>query len=109
MSRTCSVCSDERRDAIDLALVSGGATSKIAALYRVSYDSLLRHRSAHLPGTLLRAREAREAIRASRLIRQVRSLQARTLAALRRAEAANDLRATLHGIREARATFELLA
>src|SRR5207248_2254444 len=58
MSRTCSICSDDRRDAIDLALVSGGATSKIAALYRVSYDALLRHRSAHLPGTLLRAREA---------------------------------------------------
>src|SRR4051794_21217540 len=107
MSRTCSICSDDRRDSIDLALVSGGAISKIAANYRVSYDSLLRHRTSHLPGTLLRAREAREAIRASRLIRQVRSLQARTLAALRRAETEGDLRATLQGVREARATFEL--
>jgi hypothetical protein len=109
MSRTCSICSDDRRDAIDLALVSGGPVAKIAAIYRVSYDSLLRHRTAHLPGTLLRAREAREAIRAAKLIRQVRSLQARTLAALRRAESEGDLRATLAGIREARATFELLA
>src|SRR5256885_1176802 len=42
-------------------------------------------------------------------LRQIRSLQARTLAALRRAEAGNDLRAMLAGIREPRATFELPA
>src|SRR5437868_1385790 len=109
MPRSCTICPHPRKAAIDESLVSGLSARKVAAKYSVSYDALLRHRAGHLPATLVRAHEAREAARAGHLLEEARDLQARTLVALRAAEAEGDLRTVLAGVREARGTLELLA
>ncbi len=58
MPRVCTVCVHEERAAIDRAVVGGTACREVAALYRVSADSVERHAAKHLPKTLVDARHA---------------------------------------------------
>jgi hypothetical protein len=68
-----------------------------------------RHEENHLPATLTKAKEAREASRADDLLASVRGLQGRALSILGKAEEAGELRTALSAIREARGNLELLA
>ena len=43
MSRACTVCSHERREEIDRALVSGSSNLSLSSLFDVSEASLRRH------------------------------------------------------------------
>jgi hypothetical protein len=91
-------------------LVDGGASLReIASLYAVSQSAVRRHRSRHLPGTLARARDAKAVAHGDDLLAQVRSLQAKALAILERAEQAGELKTALLAIREARECLALLA
>jgi hypothetical protein len=109
MPRSCNVCSHPDREAIDEALVSGVAFPALVAEYRVSKDSLSRHKANHLSAKLVMAHAAEEASRADTLLRQVRTLQRRALTILDKAEEAGELRTALGAIREARGNLELLA
>jgi hypothetical protein len=109
MPRRCAICSHADKEAIDEALVGGTALSALAALYRVSDDSLGRHKANHLPTTLAKAQEAEEVAQADDLLDQVRDLQERALAILDKADEAGELRTALSAIREARGNLELLA
>jgi hypothetical protein len=80
----------------------------IAARFGSSASAVARHRE-HLPTFLVKAREASEAAEADTLLEQVRSLQARALSILDRADEAGDLRTALSAVREARGNLELLA
>lgn len=109
MPRSCTVCSHPEREAIDRALVEGVAFPALVAEHRVSKDALSRHKANHLPVTLVQAQEAEEVARADKLLDEVRSLQARALTILDKAENSGDLRTALGAIREARGNLELLA
>ncbi len=109
MPRRCAVCTHPDKEAIDQALVGGTALSALAALYRVSDDSLGRHKSNHLPAKLIVAHAAEEVAQADDLLSQVQNLQSRALAILDKAESAGDLRTALGAIREATGNLELLA
>jgi hypothetical protein len=110
MARTCTVCSNPEREAIDEALVSGESTGVLAGRYRtIDERALRRHRSNHLPATLSKSREAEEVSRADDLLRQLKALQGKTLSLLLKAEEAGELRTALSAIREARNNLELLA
>jgi hypothetical protein len=109
MPRSCNVCSHPDREAIDEALVGGIAFPALVAEYRVSKDSLSRHKANHLPAKLVLAQQAEEVAEADDLLDQVRDLQARTLAILEAAEGTNQHRTALSAIREARSNLELLA
>ena len=110
MPRTCSICTHEDRHTIDRALVGGeGALRTISDHFSVSKTALIRHKDAHLPAALVKAREAEDVVRADELLSQVRGLQDRTLAILSASEAAGELRTALAAIREARGNLELLA
>jgi hypothetical protein len=107
--RTCSICSHDRREELDEALVAGESTAKIAGRYRtIDERALRRHRSNHLPSHLAKAREAEEVANADELLEQVRELQARALTILDKAEEAGELATALRAIREARGNLELL-
>ena len=58
---------------------------------------------------MIKAQQAREVAQADSLLDQVRSLQAKALGILDKAEKAGDLRTALAGVREARGCLELLA
>ncbi len=108
MPRLCTVCSHPERGLIDDALLAGAAYRHIAARFNVSTGALQRHRE-HIPFHLLKAQDAAEVARADTLLEQVKSLQARALTILDKAEASGDLRTALSAIREARGNLELLA
>jgi hypothetical protein len=108
MPRVCSICSHEDREEINAALLSGAPLRDIARRYATSKDALARHRE-HLPLRLVKAQDAAEVAQADTLLEQVKSLQARALTILDKAEASGDLRTALSAIREARGNLELLA
>lgn len=108
MSRTCQTCQHADVAAIDRELAANTAIPALAALYRVSSDSLLRHKQNHLPQAVARAEAAKEATRGDDLLDQVNKLKGKAVSLLLKAEAAGDYRTALAGIREARACLELL-
>lgn len=110
MARTCTVCRHPDREAIDRALlIESTPNRRVAAQYGLTEQAIRRHRRDHVSKALAKAGEAVEIVRADNLFREVRDLQARTLAILVKAEGAGDLRNALGAIREARACVALLA
>jgi len=109
MPRRCSICHHECLKEINRALVEGTAFPALVAKHRVSKDALSRHKANHLPAALAKAQEAHEVAQADDLLKEVRSLQARALTILNKAEGVGDLRTALGAIREARGNLELLA
>ena len=109
MPRTCTVCAHPELQAIDQALVASEPFRHIAARFDTSTGSLQRHRSDHLPVSLVKAHDAGEVAHGDDLLDQVRGLQGKALAILVKAEAAGDLRVALGAIREAGGCLELLA
>ena len=74
MPRRCAICTHPDKEAIDEALVEGTALSALAALYRVSDDSLGRHKANHLPAKLVMAQAAEEVAQTDDLLSQVQDL-----------------------------------
>ncbi len=109
MPRVCTICTHPEREAIDTALVDGPAFPALAALYRVSEDSLGRHKAAHLPGTLAKAHEAQEAAHADSLLAQMEKLTSDARRIGEKAEKMGDLRTALAGVRELVRIVELTA
>ena len=72
MPRRCTVCDHRERDKIDAALVSGAPLRDIAGRHGVSKSALERHKGAHLPPHLAKARAAEEVAGADALLLQVR-------------------------------------
>jgi hypothetical protein len=107
--RSCTICTHPSREVIDEALVGGVAFPALVAEYRVSKDSLSRHKANHLPAKLVMAQAAEEVAQADDLLSQMQDLQRRTLAILEAAESTNQHRTALSAIREARSNLELLA
>jgi len=108
MARACSTCQSEHLEAINRELAAKTAIPALAAKYRVSSDSLLRHKQNHLPAAIAQAASARETDHGSDLLDQVHRLKSKAVSLVLKAEAAGDFRTALAGIREARACLELL-
>ncbi len=108
MPRRCTICTHDKRNEIDQALVERQAFRAIARQYGVSKDALIRHHDDHLPAALVKAQEASEAAQADALLAQVVDLRDKALGILSKAEVADDLRAAVSAIREARGCVELL-
>src|SRR5262245_3532654 len=110
MGQLCSVCQHPARASIDATLCDGSSSNRrIASVHGLSEISVRRHRANHLPGVLVKAKEAAEVARADDLLSQVRDLQVRTLAILAQAEEGGDLKTALAAIGQARGNLELLA
>jgi hypothetical protein len=109
MPRKCTVCVHKKRSAIDQALVDRRAFRDIARQFQVSKDALVRHSDDHLPASLVKAQEAKEAADADALLAKVVDYQDRAIAILDKAEAVDDFRNAISALREARGCTELLA
>ena len=107
--RKCTICTHEKVDEINKALLEGEPYRNIVKRFSVSLAALSRHRNKHIPAALAQARDAEEVAQADGLLEQVQALQAKALALLRQAEAAGELRTALQGVKEARKCLELLA
>jgi len=115
MSRTCTICTlpADERQAIDTALIGGEPARSVASRYVTNGRPLgrmavQRHKDEHLAATLAKSEAVKEEARADDLVQQLRQLRAKAIALLLAAERSGDLRTALAGVREARATIELL-
>jgi hypothetical protein len=108
MTRVCTICSHESRDAIEDAFIAGTPKRRIASHYGVSERAVRYHLREHLPALLALARDAERAARADTLLDRIEALQSRTLAILEAAEETNEHRTALSAIREARGNLELI-
>ena len=108
MSRKCTICHHDEREAIDKALVAGEKYRNIAEQFHVSLAPLVRHRDDHIPAALVKAKNAADAAHADSLLVQVVDLRDKALGVLTKAESSDDLRAAIAAIREARGCVELL-
>jgi beta-phosphoglucomutase-like phosphatase (HAD superfamily) len=109
MARICAVCSHKRLSAIDKAIVAGESMRAIERQYKVSKDSIRRHKAEHIPKTLAKAQEASEVARGDSLLDQLKTLQEQAQAIATKAEKAKNYSVALSGIREMRGIIELLA
>ncbi len=108
MPRRCTICTHKSRAKVEKALVERQAFRHIAAQFDVSTSALVRHHDDHLPAALVKAQAATEAAQADALLAQVVDLRDKALGILSKAEMADDLRAAVSAIREARGCVELL-
>jgi hypothetical protein len=104
MSR-CSVCAHPDRDRIDAALLAGASHRVIARQFGAGHDAVQRHAASHLA---LKTAEANRAVERD-ILSEVERIIGRIDRALDRVEKAGDDRTLFLGLRERRATIELLA
>ena len=109
MPRRCTICDHSDLGQINKNLVDGLPLRTIADRWAVSKTALIRHKTKHLPASLVAAKEAKEVASADTLLANVCKLQRRAERILRKAERAGDHRTALAAIREVRSTIELLA
>jgi hypothetical protein len=123
MPRACTVCNHASREEIEKALLSGGSFRNVAKRFGTSVTALFRHKSDHLPTSLVKAKEAEDIARADSVlgdirnqIAQITSLYQAAEGILEEAKKSSDLPTALKAIRELsnlhrenRATLELIA
>ncbi len=109
MPRVCLVCSHPDKNLIDRALVRGEVLRTLAALYRLSEDSLARHKADHLPVTLVKAHEEEDVRRAIDHIAQLKVINRTTIAILREAREQRDPDTALKAIDRIQRQIELQA
>ena len=109
MSRTCTICTHPDHEDIDKALLSGQPYRSVAKQSEASPPSVYRHQQDHLPAALAAATEAAAVAHGDSLLEQLAGLRSKAFSILARAEAADDLRTALMGVKEVRFTLELIA
>ena len=109
MPRTCTICKHDRRLEIDQALVDRVAFRDIAVQYGTTKSSLARHKDAHLPVQLAKAKQVKEVASAGTLLERIWALEQKSCEILKTAERTGALRVALMAIRETRSILELLA
>ncbi len=119
MARYCTVCRHPDVSQINAAILNGEPYRDIGSGFGFSAATVYRHKQ-HIPGTLVKAHEAREVAVADDLLEQVECLRLKTLRLLERAEKAEEQaaseadqdrhrRTALRALRETRGVLTLLA
>jgi hypothetical protein len=106
MPRICTICSHEKRQEIDSALVSGIATLRtISDWFSVSIASLKRHKeNGHVVRKITKAGEIRERLDADKLLDILDDLLGEARTTIADAKKSGDHRVRLAAVREARET-----
>ena len=108
MPRVCTICSHERRDAIEDAFIGGTAKRRIASQFGVTERAVRHHVREHLPALMALARDAERMARADTLLDRLEALQSRTEAILEELEGTDLYFARLGAIREMRRNLDLI-
>ena len=103
----CSICTHERRVAIEKDLVRGDSVRDVARRYEASKDAVHRHKANHMVAKLARAAE-REALDADALLEDLLLFRGLALRLFQKAEAASSFSGAAGALREARSCVETL-
>ncbi len=109
MPRTCQTCQHAEVAAIDRALAAGQSLRDLSALFRVSEDSLARHRDAHIAKTVQKAQEATEIDHGLDVVKQLRAINAVTMAILHEARQQRNPDVALRAVDRIQKQIELQA
>jgi len=109
MPRTCTICTHPEVHAIDGVLVAGQSFRNIAERYGTSATALFRHKSDHLPAVLVTGQEAREEAHALDVVKQLRDINAATLAILEDARDTHQSALALKAVDRVQKQIELQA
>jgi hypothetical protein len=109
MPRACTICTHPERAAIDQALVSGGSFRDIAGRYGLTKSSIERHKTEHLPQTIIKAAEEEDIRHAIDIVRQLKAINSTTLNILSDARAIKDHAMALKAVDRLQRQIELQA
>ena len=109
MPRRCSICHHECLEEINQALVRSATLSEIAALFRVSDDSLSRHKVSHLPAALVEAAGEEKVREALDVVAQLKAVNSVSLSVLKEARDAGDGELALKAVDRIQRQIELQA
>ena len=109
MPRSCTICHHVQRAEIDAALVAGGSYRDIAGQFHMSKTAVARHASEHISTAIAKSQEAREEAHALDVVRQLKAINATTVAILREARAEGDPDTALKAIDRIQRQIELQA
>ena len=109
MPRTCTICTHPEVHAIDGALVAGQPFRNIAEQYGKSATALFRHKSDHLPAVLVTGQAVREEAHALDVVKQLRDINAATLAILEDARDTHQSALALKAVDRVQKQIELQA
>jgi len=109
MSRACQTCQHADVAAIDRGLAAGQSLRDLSALFRVSEDSLARHRDSHIAKTVQKAQEATEIDHGLDVVKQLRAINAVTMAILHEARQQRNPDVALRAVDRIQKQIELQA
>ena len=109
MPRTCTICTHLEVHAIDGALVAGVPFRRIAARFSLSEASARRHKSDHRPAVLVTGQAVREEAHALDVVKQLRDINAATLASSRIARGTHQSALALKAVDRVQKQIELQA
>lgn len=109
MPRVCTVCTHENRAGIDQALVAGTPLRGIAIQNAVGKDALMRHKSDHLPASLVQAAGVEEVKASLNVLDQLRAINETSRLILIDAREAKDGELALKAIDRIQRQIELQA
>ena len=107
--RPCSACTHPDRAALDAALVAGQSFRNVSKRWGMSPSAAFRHQSDHLPARMAQGQTAEDVAQADTLLTQLAECRASARRIGDKAEAADDYRAALAGVRELVRIVELTA
>lgn len=109
MSRQCLVCQHTQKATIDRELAAGKSLRDLSALFRVSEDSLARHRDAHIPIAVAKAQEAEDITRGLDVVKQLRAINGVTMQILHEARQQRNPEVALKAVDRIQRQIELQA
>ena len=108
MPRTCTVCAHESRADIDKALVAGTPYRDIALRFSLGVMAVQRHK-AHVAQAIVQVQEAKEEAQALDVVKQLKTINASTVAILHEARQQRDPDIALKAIDRIQRQIELQA
>ncbi len=109
MPRACNVCQHTQRAAIDRDLAAGKPLRDLSALFRVSEDSLARHRDSHLPQVVVKAQEQEDVRQALDVVAQLKANNGVTMQILHEARQQRNPDVALRAVDRIQKQIELQA
>jgi hypothetical protein len=105
----CTVCTHEDVNLINERMVSGLSVRKIAEEFDLDRMAVQRHRTNHLPHSLVKSKKLDEMEAADSLIERIESLYSKAIELITIAEQDKKYAPAVAAIKEARSSLELLA
>ncbi len=109
MPQPCTICTHAERAAIDRALVAEVPLRDIAGQHGLSKSAVDRHKAEHLPAHMVRAKEQEDVRSAIDVVKQLKAINAATIAILQEARASKQHTVALMAIDRVQRQIELQA